>query len=92
METLRATRPIRLARIVLVPIQRIHVERLGHRAVHASCTPHAVVVGEEGRWRALGPGGDELELQPLLEEVRGLAETLGDRRATPSGPEDPAPR
>ena len=79
MESLRATKPLRLSGIVLIPIQRVRVERFGGFwgfSIRASAEPHALVIAEEGLWRAIDLKGNDTPLEPLLRETSGLAEAI----------------
>ena len=84
METLRATRPLRIDGVVLIPVQRVRVEVSQGCAgvcMHAFADPRAVVVRSHGRWHAIDPAGDALELEPLVREVAGLADALERERS-----------
>ena len=79
MERLHATHPLRVSGLVLIAVQRVRVEHHGKGGrswVHVFAEPHALVVVEGGRPRALDPTGADIPLKPLLREAAGLAEAL----------------
>lgn len=79
METLHATEALRVDDVVLIPVQRVCIEPSRSRAslrIHAYADPRAIVVGQGGRWWALGVDGMEIALKPLLREVAGLANAV----------------
>ena len=88
METLRATEPLRIDGLCLILVQRVRIDRsqvCGTAWVQACAEPRALVIGEQGRWRALDPEGAETALAPLLEEVGGLADIVQRERCGHSG-------
>ncbi len=84
METLHATEPLRVGGVVLIAIQRTRVDssrEFGGFGVSAFAAPRALVIEEGGRWRALDLEGGEIPVEPLLEQVPGLTETVERERA-----------
>jgi hypothetical protein len=80
--SLRVAEPLDVRGVLLVPVVRVRVEggrEFGCAFVRAAAELRAVVVDEGGRRRALGPDGEALSLEDLLEEVPGLEDAL--RRA-----------
>lgn len=81
MDTLRVTPPVRVPGAVLITIEHLrveHSENPGFRWVHGRATPWAIVVQQDGDWRAFDLAGAELPLPPLLEAVPDLASALRD--------------
>lgn len=75
MERLQVTAPVRVGRHVLIPVQRttiVHDLSPTVAVLRARADLHALVVGQEGTWRALGPDGEELPIDTLRDEVPGL--------------------
>ncbi len=79
MESLRTTEALHVAGFALIVVQRVHLEARrtwGVPCIMAHASPQAILVGERGSWWALGMDGRRAAIEPLLEEVEGLAEIL----------------
>jgi hypothetical protein len=82
VNTLRATEPLRIDGVVVIPVQRVRIEPAhgcGCVCMRACAEPRAIVVDEGTGWRAFDLDGAELPLAPLLEAVAGLAEHVTDK-------------
>ena len=79
METLKATGPLRIEGVVLIPVQHVRIvpsQGCDGMSFLASAVPRAIVIEEGGQWRAIDLDGAEIALEPLLEQVAGLTEAI----------------
>jgi hypothetical protein len=78
-ETLRPGTPLRVGRVILLPIERVVVRwqagALG-ACLGAAKEPYALVVRDDGGLRAVDAGATEVSLGRLRERVPGLDAVL----------------
>jgi hypothetical protein len=82
METLRASSPLHVDGITLVPVTRAAIRSDRGYWIGAFKEVYAVIVCDAGDVRALGPDSSEIELDALIEKTPNLGAILSKLSAS----------
>ena len=76
MSELRIGKPVPIAGMTLIPIEKIEIRTLKARGGYASKEPFAIIISCDNHYHALDSQGDELPINDLMAQLPQLSDVL----------------